>query len=76
MGNMVAETKQISPISIRQAHEKIRHMSEKAMINAAKALNMPLKKGNMKPCVAFAPSKAKQKYIKRATVTKQKFGQQ
>ena len=76
MGNMVAETKQSSPISIPQAHEKLGHMSEKSTINTVKPLIIPLKKGNMKPCVACAAGKAKQKNIKRTTVTKQKFGQQ
>ena len=75
MGNMVAETKQVSPISIQQVHEKLGHLSEKATIDAAKALNIPLKKGSMKPCAACAAGKVKQENIKRTTVTKQKFGQ-
>ena len=65
MGNMVAETKQSSPISIPQAHEKLGHMSEKSTINTVKPLIIPLKKGNMKPCVACAAGKAKQKNIKK-----------
>jgi hypothetical protein len=46
---------------IEQAHVCLGHMSEDVTRKTAKALNLILTKGTLKPCDACAAAKAKQK---------------
>ena len=65
----------IKPITMQQARDHLRHMSEQATKATTHALKIPIKNGAFKPCAACAAGTPKQKCIKRIVTNKQKLGQ-
>ena len=57
------------PISVDKAHGLFGHSYEEATRATAKALNMQLTRGVMKPCLACSISKAKQKNVSKCNET-------
>ena len=64
LGNAATSDKQIK-MTIEQAHEKLGHIGEKAVIETAKKLGWKLTKTTMPKCAARAAGKAKQKNLPR-----------
>ena len=76
MGNVAVEdNNNKTTVTFQQVHDCLGHMSDAATQETAKQLGLCIKKMHTHPCTACAAGKAKQKNIKQAEMTKQKFGQ-
>ena len=64
LGNAATSEEQIK-MTMEQAHEKLGHIGEKAVIETAKKLGWKLTKTTMPKCAACAAGKAKQKNLPR-----------